>query len=50
MICVANILLIFMKPAEVFFILQALFKKSNEKLSNPELISKIKWHFYHDKT
>jgi hypothetical protein len=36
MICVANLLLIFMKPAEVFFVLHALVKNSNDLLSKPD--------------
>jgi len=43
MICVANLLLIFIKPAEAFFVLQALVKYSNDLLSKPETISKIRW-------
>lgn len=41
MISFANLLLIFMKPAEVFYVLLALIKSSNEQLGKPSEISKV---------
>lgn len=50
MICVANILLFFMKPAEVYFIIYSLLKKSNDLMHNKNKINEIHWFFCMDKT
>jgi hypothetical protein len=49
LVCAANVLLIFLKPAEVYFVLDILIKKSIEMQSNQEELSRIRWHFTTDK-
>ncbi len=50
LVSAANVLLVFLKPGEVYFVLDHLIKKSDELQKNKTDLSKIKWHFTTEKT
>lgn len=45
----ACLLLIFMRPSEVFYTLSKMAETSEEALKNPELMMYMRWHFTYDK-
>ena len=49
MVTVASLLLIFMKPSEVYHVLLELLSSSNEICKVPEKEALIRWHFTTDK-
>lgn len=49
MATLANLLLVFMKPAEVYYVLNELACKSLETFKSKELTEDIQWHFTFEK-
>jgi hypothetical protein len=49
MVTTASLLLIYLKPAEVYYALEKLLDKSLELLKNDVSANRIHWHFTVDK-
>lgn len=50
MVTVASLLLVFMKPSEVYHILQSLCQSSHDALMNPDQRDHIRWHLTLEKS
>lgn len=50
LVSAANILLVFLKPGEVYLVLDHLIRESDELQKNQTDLSRIRWHFTTEKT
>src|SRR5215217_7189085 len=49
MVNVASLLLIFLKPSEVYHVLQKMVENSQEAFKSQESVALIRWHFTYEK-